>query len=885
MVALVAWMLVVLAANGWSVRAALRAEKGMSEAEIWGADANGYYGTETLKDSDIGLVPISLNPTGQGSVWEIKVGLCILDQELRNKDPSGVPMFRFLVQKSGCNGNAKPGTIGYSKTVRLGELRAYLERTELDWARRFGNADTKSAVWRPAGFVFHEARVGSTLVSNMLQSLPNSTSYSESSPPMDFISRGLNLPREDRIQAFRVVVRAMGRVPYLNYLFFKFQSGAVAHMDFVVDAFPDTPWVFLKREPVEVMASLLGTFSNAVRTGAEVGKTTQGAGTPCTRTIRAPPEDMAAALGASSQDELRNGGTEAFCAAHLGYLEYRATESLKAAAKRAMAGKGAGVGAAVDYKELPSAVPRIIREMFRVPVDKAAEATMMEVATVYSKGTNKRAKKTSAHEDGTFKSDSEAKVRTAPPQLAEAAEKYILPRRKALEQFTVDAAINLVKTAAGSAALPAVPTVEELQAAKESGDEKHSELSKSGNGPESATDSSKKGFSLVSKGLNDGKEAIELVPPQANTADAGLSEYPKLFSLPEMLDAWSVDEPRVPSDYGKYASLRVFDFTSSEEVELAKSYREAEVPFVARGVPNLLRANREWTDEYLERNLPGARPTEISPTNHFMFYHKGGSRQSGATAQYPIQTHSARKTFREWLDHARQIDEEVLSGKATNRETEHWYFRASSRHASPTKGIRGENSFITKSLTIYDRSKPDNGDEEDVAKSDFFILDAAAQRGIHCRFGQAGIVAESHYDGGRNFISMVRGRKRYILSPPSECPNYNLLFTGASARHSKTDWGDPSDYKQTLAKAKALEVIIEPGDSLYVPSLWFHLPISLDTNIQCNTRSGSPPEGSKDIAECGFGVRVTETDKQTRTPKTMAPPPGAPTPAPKPAVS
>lgn len=793
-------------------------------------------------------------------------------------------MFRFLVQKSGCNGNAKPGTIGYSKTVRLGELRAHLERTELDWAKRFGNTNTQSAVWRPAGFVFHEARVGSTLFSNMLQSLPNSTSYSESGPPMDFISRGQNLPHEARIEAFRVVIRAMGRVPYLNNLFFKFQSGAVAYMDFVVEAFPDTPWVFLKREPVEVMASLLGTFSNAVRTGAEVGKTTRNAATPCTRTIRAPPEDMAAALGVSSQDELRNGGTEAFCAAHLGYLEYRATASLKLAMERAKAGNGAGVGAAVDYKELPGAVPRIVREMFRVPVEEAAETTMMEVATVYSKGTNKRAKEASAEEDGTFKADSEAKMKTAPPQLAEAAEKYILPRRKALEVFTVDAAINLGKAAAASTALPAVPTVKELEEQKEKGDSAHQALSKSSSNSNPGADSKKDGFSLVAKGINNGEDDIVLTSPDA-PLDTQLSEYPKLFPLPEMLDAWSVDEPRVPGDYGKFASLRVFDFANADEVELARSYREAEVPFVARGVPNLLRANREWTDEYLERNLPGARPTEISPTNHFMFYHKGAGKPPGATAQYPIQTHSARKTFREWVDHARQIDEQVLSGKATNRDTEHWYFRASSRHASATKGVRGENAFITKSLTIYDASKPGNGDQDDIAKSDFFILDAAAQRGIHCRFGQAGIVAESHYDGGRNFISMVRGRKRYILSPPSECPNYNLLHTGASARHSKTDWGDASDYKTTLANAKALEVIIEPGDSLYVPSLWFHLPISLDTNIQCNTRSGSPPEGSKDIAKCGFGVRVTETDKQTGTPKTMAPPPEAPTPAPKPAVS
>jgi hypothetical protein len=33
----------------------------------------------------------------------------------------------------------------------------------------------------------------------------------------------------------------------------------------------------------------------------------------------------------------------------------------------------------------------------------------------------------------------------------------------------------------------------------------------------------------------------------------------------------------------------------------------------------------------------------------------------------------------------------------------------------------------------------------------------------------ASIIAESHFDGGRNFVAMVQGRKRYILNPPSEC--------------------------------------------------------------------------------------------------------------------
>jgi hypothetical protein len=32
--------------------------------------------------------------------------------------------------------------------------------------------------------------------------------------------------------------------------------------------------------------------------------------------------------------------------------------------------------------------------------------------------------------------------------------------------------------------------------------------------------------------------------------------------------------------------------------------------------------------------------------------------------------------------------------------------------------------------------------------------------GINCRFGMRGVIAEAHYDGRRNFVAMIRGRKR-----------------------------------------------------------------------------------------------------------------------------
>ena len=51
-------------------------------------------------------------------------------------------------------------------------------------------------------------------------------------------------------------------------------------------------------------------------------------------------------------------------------------------------------------------------------------------------------------------------------------------------------------------------------------------------------------------------------------------------------------------------------------------------------------------------------------------------------------------------------------------------------------------------------------------------------------------------------------------------------------------------------KAQAAEVIIGPGDVLYLPSYWFHYIVSLDRTVQCNSRAGETERGEFDIASC-----------------------------------
>jgi len=109
-----------------------------------------------------------------------------------------------------------------------------------------------------------------------------------------------------------------------------------------------------------------------------------------------------------------------------------------------------------------------------------------------------------------------------------------------------------------------------------------------------------------------------------------------------------------------------------------------------------------------------------------------------------------------------------------------------------------------------------------------------------------GVIAEAHNDGGRNMVAMLKGAKRYILAPPHACPSLSIVKEKAHPeyRHSLTDWSDPREALQEgFGQVDAIDTILHEGEVLYIPSYWFHYIASLDYSIQCNTRSGPPPDG------------------------------------------
>ncbi len=112
----------------------------------------------------------------------------------------------------------------------------------------------------PKGFIFHMSRCGSTLVAQMLAALPRSIVISEAGPIDSVLRANFRDPAltdDRRATWLEWMVSAMGqpRAGEEKDLFIKFDCWHTIDLELIHRVFPDVPWLFLYRNPVEVMVS------------------------------------------------------------------------------------------------------------------------------------------------------------------------------------------------------------------------------------------------------------------------------------------------------------------------------------------------------------------------------------------------------------------------------------------------------------------------------------------------------------------------------------------------------------------------------------------------------------------------------------------------------
>lgn len=340
---------------------------------------------------------------------------------------------------------------------------------------------------------------------------------------------------------------------------------------------------------------------------------------------------------------------------------------------------------------------------------------------------------------------------------------------------------------------------------------------------------------LISDTPDDGSDyhprvlsGIEIKYPELNSNplspkhDGG--SYPVYRSLLDVLKDWNPDQADPPSEFTE--TLMHFDYSNVTEREWALNYRNEELPFKVYNVPEFEQVSEKWTTKYLKSKLLGSRTTaEKSKNNHFMFWHSGKPK---SVKDYKPPTERIKLSFTDWLEKAKEADRQKLGNSSV-----HYYFMFGTGKTS--KGT----TFLDRDIASFSSDK-----------ENFFVFRPELNKGIQCRFGMRGVIAESHYDGGRNMVAMIRGTKRYILSPPEACKDLGIIddVKHPSFRHSVLDWSDMKQAEaHNFAKVNAIDTIVREGEVLYIPSYWFHYIISLEYSIQCNSRSGSPSRKDKGI--------------------------------------
>jgi sulfotransferase family protein len=110
------------------------------------------------------------------------------------------------------------------------------------------------------GFIFHMSRSGSTLVAQMLAALQTNIVISEPGPIDRVLGSKLSQPEataDTRVEWLRWLVSALGqpRIGDETHFFIKFDAWNILYLPLIRQAFPHVPWIFLYRDPVEVMVS------------------------------------------------------------------------------------------------------------------------------------------------------------------------------------------------------------------------------------------------------------------------------------------------------------------------------------------------------------------------------------------------------------------------------------------------------------------------------------------------------------------------------------------------------------------------------------------------------------------------------------------------------
>ena len=249
----------------------------------------------------------------------------------------------------------------------------------------------KNSALSPVGIIMHTARVGSTLQVRLLRCIRGLSVYSE--PPVlnDLLMPPWGWKRLDMIAALRFVIDLIGRHAEADFVI-KLRSWNSLFADAIIEALPNTPWVFGVRHPSEIGVSVQRRPPTWMR-------------------ARLAPDNpfvhFAQACGDVSTEE-----------------DYFA--SMLAAFYASVGGLNDDNGMLLDYDQLPAAVWEDVCPHFRLSVTRN-EIANMQAASLFDA-------KCAIGEQRVFVPDSNQKRAAASLALRRATEAFALPALRRLQE-------------------------------------------------------------------------------------------------------------------------------------------------------------------------------------------------------------------------------------------------------------------------------------------------------------------------------------------------------------------------------------------------------------------------------------------------------------------
>ena len=117
---------------------------------------------------------------------------------------------------------------------------------------------------------------------------------------------------------------------------------------------------------------------------------------------------------------------------------------------------------------------------------------------------------------------------------------------------------------------------------------------------------------------------------------------------------------------------------------------------------------------------------------------------------------------------------------------------------------------------------------EDIVMSPEYLDKSKSSGNIFFWFGSAGTITPLHYDSVNLIMAQIYGRKKWQIIPPIYTP---FLYNNVGV-FSEVDCEKPDYNKYPLfEEVKIIEVVLEPGEIIFVPTGWWHQVKSLDISV------------------------------------------------------